>query len=119
MLFRISWPCRSVVCADLTINAKQSVKHRRPPVVLDRFLRSGNSERVEIAPAETLDRPGQRFRRVFGGPSFLIVQDNSIQARSADANHWSATGLTFQGDQSKRLLCSGMDKQIGRPVIAG
>src|SRR5436190_8038118 len=96
MPFRISWACRSVVCADLAINAKQSVKHRRPPIVLDRLFRSRDSERPEIAPAKLLDRAGQRFRCVFGGPSSLIVQDDSIQTRTANADDRRAAGLALQ-----------------------
>ena len=42
-----------------------------------------------------------------------------VDKASADANDRRPARLTFQSDQAERLLCSRMDKQIGRPVIAG
>src|SRR6266550_1623291 len=75
-------------------------------------------ERMEIARAESLDGGRQRFRIIFRRPAFLIVENDSVEPRTANPNDGRAARLTFERDQSERLLRSRVHKQIGSPIMA-
>src|SRR2546421_142330 len=119
MLCRSSWARPCVVCADLAVNAKQSMEHRWPGVFRGRLLRRYASDRLEIARAELLDRVRQRRRVVLLSPAFLVVQNDPVESRPTDPDDRGSAGLTFQCDQAECFLHSWMNKQIRGTIVAG
>src|SRR4051812_43824934 len=115
----LSWRSTCVVCADLAVNAKQSLKHRRPPIVLRGVDGSGAPKRPQIAPAELLDRGRQCFRVVLRRPAFLVVENDPVEPRTANPNDGGSASLALQCDQAERLLRPGMHKQIRGAIMSG
>src|SRR5205085_7329324 len=107
-----------VVCADLAINAKHSVKNYRPGIMPgDRLCRNA-SYGSEILAAEFLDRIREGFRGVLRGPRFLFVKNDLVHARAADPDHGRATSLALERDKPKRFLNPRVDKQLGGAIKA-
>src|ERR1044072_8720953 len=115
----ISWRSTCVVCADLAVNAKQSLKHRRPPIVLSGVPRGHAPEHPEIAPAELLDCARQGLGIIFRRPASLVVQDDPVESRPTNPDDGCAARLALERHQSKRLLRSWMHEQIRGAIMAG
>src|ERR1700682_1801405 len=98
MLFRISWLCPYVVCADLAVNAKQASENNWPRVFGCRPFCRGPSERPEISSAEMLDRVSQDVRIVPLRPAFLVVQDDPVEPRATNAEDWRPARLALERD---------------------
>src|SRR5436190_24180744 len=109
---QISLACPCVVCADLVVNAKQSVEHRSPGIFRSCLPRRRGSKDLEISRAELLDRAGQRLRILFFGSILLVVQNYPVEPRTANADDRRSAGLTFQRNQSECLLHAWMNKHV-------
>src|ERR1700674_815721 len=101
-----------VVCADLAVNAKESLEGARPGMTLRRQIRRGRAQSLQILAAEFFDRVRQGRRRVLRRPRFLFVKYDSIQVRTANPNDRRAASLALQRDQPERFLRSRMHEHV-------
>src|SRR5205823_1014833 len=106
-----------VVCTNLAVNAKKPLENPRPGVELTGLLGRFLTQDRQLALARSLDRFGQRFRRVFARPISLVVKNQIVHGAPTNSDHRRATGLTLERDQPKRFLHTRMNEKIGRAVI--
>src|SRR4051812_19433261 len=119
MLVLPSWRSTCVVCADLAVNAKQSLKDRWPPILFGGIPRSHAPESPEISRAELLDGTRQCLGIVFRRPALLVVQDDPVEPGPANPDDGCAARLALERHQPKRLLRSRVHEQIRGPIMAG